>query len=213
MLWKNCKRKLKVYLENVTNKNRKFKSLNIIWMICTTNTIDVILFFGIPDWVHDSQLESTVISILADIDVSVGHGDIEDCHRVDKADRNNFKLTFKRIINRQYCKKALVNRKKLANFNTWTKIFVSENLALANESIAYKCCSLRHNWRIHSYFTRNDVIHWKINEESKSVKIVIYSIFNILIYIYSQYSNAGDDVLVEVAVVHLTLAHWKSFLS
>ena len=213
MLWKNCKRKLKVYLENVTNKNRKFKSLNIIWMICTTNTIDVILFFGIPDWVHDSQLESTVISILADIDVSVGHGDIEDCHRVDKADRNNFKLTFKRIINRQYCKKALVNRKKLANFNTWTKIFVSENLALANESIAYKCCSLKHNWRIHSYFTRNDVIHWKINEESKSVKIVIYSIFNILIYIYSQYSNAGDDVLVEVAVVHLTLAHWKSFLS
>lgn len=213
MLWKNCKRKLKVYLENVTNKNRKFKSLNIIWMICTTNTIDVILFFGIPDWVHDSQLESTVISILADIDVSVGHGDIEDCHRVDKADRNNFKLTFKRIINRQYCKKALVNRKKLANFNTWTKIFVSENLVLANESIAYKCCSLKHNWRIHSYFTRNDVIHWKINEESKSVKIVIYSIFNILIYIYSQYSNAGDDVLVEVAVVHLTLAHWKSFLS
>lgn len=183
MLWKNCKRKLKVYLENVTNKNRKFKSLNIIWMICTTNTIDVILFFGIPDWVHDSQLESTVISILADIDVSVGHGDIEDCHRVDKADRNNFKLTFKRIINRQYCKKALVNRKKLANFNTWTKIFVSENLALANESIAYKCCSLKHNWRIHSYFTRNDVIHWKIIEESKSVKIVIYSIFNILIYI------------------------------
>ena len=213
MSWKNCKRKLKVYLENVTNKNRKFKSLNIIWMICTTNTIDVILFFGIPDWVHDSQLESTVISILADIDVSVGHGDIEDCHRVDKADRNNFKLTFKRIINRQYCKKALVNRKKLANFNTWTKIFVSENLVLANESIAYKCCSLKHNWRIHSYFTRNDVIHWKINEESKSVKIVIYSIFNILIYIYSQYSNAGDDVLVEVAVVHLTLAHWKSFLS
>ena len=137
--------------------------------------------FSAPDSVHDSQLESTVI--LADIDVSVGHGDIEDCHRVDKADRNNFKLTFKRIINRQYCKKALVSRKKLANFNTWTKIFVSENLALANKSIAYKCCSLKHNWRIHSYFTRNDVIHWKINEESKSVKIVIYSIFNILIYI------------------------------
>ena len=99
--------------------------------------------FSAPDSVHDSQLESTVI--LADINVSVGHGDIEDCHRVDKADRNNFKLTFKRIINRQYCKKALVNRKKLANFNTWTQIFVSENLALANESIAYKCCSLKHN--------------------------------------------------------------------
>lgn len=101
--------------------------------------------FSAPDSVHDGQLESTVISILADIDVSVGHGDIEDCHRVDKVDRNNFKLTFKRIINRQYYKKALVNRKKLANFNTWTKIFVSENLELANESIAYKCCSLKHN--------------------------------------------------------------------
>lgn len=43
------------------------------------------MFFGVPDSVPDSKIESTVmISILADIDVSVGHGDVENCYRVGK---------------------------------------------------------------------------------------------------------------------------------
>ena len=37
---------------------------------------------GIPDTVEDKNLESTVSSILSDIDVSIGSHDVEVCHRI-----------------------------------------------------------------------------------------------------------------------------------
>lgn len=45
-----------------------------------------IVFTGIPDSVNDEDLESTVTSILKDIDVAVDSSDIEDCHRFGKTD-------------------------------------------------------------------------------------------------------------------------------
>lgn len=124
------------------------------------------MFSGIPDSVPDSQIEYSKISILSDIDVSVYHGDVEDCHKVGKPHRNNSKKTIIRMVKRKYCTKALVNnRKKLANndtvkynFNTGSKIFVNENLVLANEFIAYECCSLKCSGKIHSCFTKNGAL-------------------------------------------------------
>ena len=40
---------------------------------------------GIPDSVQDSDLESTVTSILSDIDVNVESRELEDCHRIVKS--------------------------------------------------------------------------------------------------------------------------------
>ena len=40
---------------------------------------------GIPDCVQDSDLESTVTSILSDIDVNVESRELEDCHRIVKS--------------------------------------------------------------------------------------------------------------------------------
>ena len=45
-----------------------------------------IVFTGIPDSVNDEDLESTVTSILKDIDVAVDSSDIEDCHHFGKSD-------------------------------------------------------------------------------------------------------------------------------
>ena len=45
-----------------------------------------IVFTGIPNSVNDEDLESTVTSILKDIDVAVDCSDIEDCHRFGKSD-------------------------------------------------------------------------------------------------------------------------------
>ena len=45
-----------------------------------------IVFTGTPDFVNDEDLESTVTSILKDIDVAVDGSDIEDGHRFGKSD-------------------------------------------------------------------------------------------------------------------------------
>ena len=44
-----------------------------------------IVFTGIPDSVNDEDLESTVTSILKDIDEAVDSSDIEDCHHFGKS--------------------------------------------------------------------------------------------------------------------------------
>ena len=105
-----------------------------------------IVISGIPDDVADDDLENAVTSIMEDVDVIVQNGDIEVCHRIGKSDqKTSSKKTIVRFINRKYCKKALVNRKKLININSEmkynfspnNKILTNENLTCANESIAF----------------------------------------------------------------------------
>ena len=72
-----------------------------------------LVLFGIPDTVEDRDLESTVSSILSDIDVTVGPHDVETCHRIGLSGKNTSKKTIIRLVNRRYAKKALINRKKL----------------------------------------------------------------------------------------------------
>ena len=48
-----------------------------------------LVLIGIPDTTTDDELESTVISVLGDIDVEVESSDIEDCHRIGKPDKAN----------------------------------------------------------------------------------------------------------------------------
>ena len=67
---------------------------------------------GIPDSVWDADLESTVTSIISDIDVKVESGEVEDCHRISKSN-NGSKKTIIRFVNRKYYKKVLLNRKQL----------------------------------------------------------------------------------------------------
>ena len=104
-----------------------------------------IVISGIPDDVADDELEDTVTSIMEDVYVIVQNSDIEACHRIGKSEQKaSSKKTIVRVINRKYCKKALVNRKNLININSEmknnfsrnNKIFINENLTRANESIA-----------------------------------------------------------------------------
>ena len=67
---------------------------------------------GIPDCVQDSELESTVTSILSDIDVNVESREVEEYHRIGKSN-NGSKKTIIRFVNRKYFKKALLNRTQL----------------------------------------------------------------------------------------------------
>ena len=58
-----------------------------------------IVFSGIPDNVADNNLESTVISVLSDIDVQVEPRDVEACHTIGKATTKTQK-TIVRFVNR-----------------------------------------------------------------------------------------------------------------
>ena len=69
---------------------------------------------GIPDDSDDDELEDAVTSIMQDVEVVVQSGDIETCHRIGKSDqKTSSEKTIVRFINCKYCKKALINRKKL----------------------------------------------------------------------------------------------------
>ena len=98
---------------------------------------------GILESVSEDVLEESVISVLADIDVSVESQDIEACHRLGKPDRDKFQKITVRFVNRKNCKKVLFNKKKLSsidcskhNFTQNTKVFANENLTPMNESTA-----------------------------------------------------------------------------
>ena len=59
-----------------------------------------IVFSGIPKNVPDNNLESTVISVLSEIDVQVESRDIEACHQIGKPSSKTQK-TIVRFVNRK----------------------------------------------------------------------------------------------------------------
>ena len=104
---------------------------------------------------------------------------IEVCHRIGKSvKKTSSKENFVRFINRKYCKKALVNRKKLININSETKynfsqnnkIFINKNLTHANEAIPFCGRKLKRNSKIQSCFTRDGIVFIKKTEKSKAFK-------------------------------------------
>ena len=93
--------------------------------------------------------------------------------------KNLSKKTIVRFVNRKYCKKALINRKKLVNINSKTKynfsknnkIFINENVTRTNESIGVCSRKLKRNGQIHSCYTRDGIVHIKKNEHSRALKV------------------------------------------
>ena len=127
---------------------------------------------GIPDSVPDSDLESTVTSILSDIAVNVEPREVENCHRIGKSNTGSKKVII-RFINMKYCKKALLNRKQLERtdlkkhqFVSGTRIFINKNLTLKNKHLAYNYRQLKketiylvHLLRI-AQFILNKILGW-----------------------------------------------------
>ena len=102
-----------------------------------------IVLSGIPECVAGNALETTVASILADVDAVVDSNALETCPRFSRPERTTkSRKTIDRFTNRKYCKKALLNRKKLAKLDnekhqlgSSNEIFISENLSQMNEKL------------------------------------------------------------------------------
>ena len=102
--------KIQVSLEQSVNQVKQYGRRNNI------------VIAGIPDDTTDDNLEDAVTSIMEDVDVFIQNGDIEAFHRIGKSDKKtSSKKTIVRFVNGKYCKKALINRKKLVNINSETK--------------------------------------------------------------------------------------------
>ena len=136
-----------------------------------------VVFSGIPENVPDNNLESTVISVLPDIDVQVEPRNIEASCRIGKP-TSKAQKTIVRFVNRKNCEKILANKKKLLklnnekhNFHVGTNIFVNENLTPMNDTIAYNCRKLNRIDLIQACYTRNGIIYIKENETSRLIKV------------------------------------------
>ena len=68
---------------------------------------------GIPSSIHDNLLEDKGIDILNQLNITVSKSDIEDCHRLDKANPKNTV----QFVNRKFCNDALEKKKKLLSQN------------------------------------------------------------------------------------------------
>ena len=69
---------------------------------------------GIPSTVHDNLLEDKVIDIFSQLNITISKSDIEDGHRLGKANPKN---TIVRFVNRKFCNDALEKKKNLMSIN------------------------------------------------------------------------------------------------
>ena len=159
---------------------------------------------GILEIIPDNQLENTVASILSDIGVSIQSEEIEACHQFGKTDRKTkSKKTIIHFVNRKYCKKVLLNKKKLSNinnnkfnFNVETKLYINENLTPMNKSTAFNCRKLKRSNIIHTCYTREGIVHIKEEESKRPFKIFhiskLYELFPDFVFV----DDKGDVTIV-----------------
>ena len=146
----------------------------------------------------NNAFEATVASILADIDVDVDCDALQACHRFGKPERTTkSRKTIVRFTNRKYCKKALLNQKKLANLDnekhqlgSSNKIFISENLSRMNENVVFETRKLKRMGIIHGYFTRDGVVHIKLSKHDRPLKLFIKIISVSIQAVYGKLSSS-----------------------
>ena len=63
--------------------------------------------------ISDDELEKTAVVILNSININLDSFDMEACHRIGRSKVGKPKKTIIRIVNRKFCSKALLNRKKI----------------------------------------------------------------------------------------------------
>ena len=167
-----------------------------------------VVISGIPDDISDNNLEGTVINILRDVDVNIEKNDLEACHRIGKSDpRSSSKKTIIRFVNRKYCKKALLNRKNLANINSEVKynftrnnkIFINESLTKANESLSFCGWKLKRAGLIYSYYTKDRFVHLKKNENGKAIKIHHMSLLNEMFPEFVFFDDDDREIFVDAS--------------
>ena len=159
---------------------------------------------GIPTSISD-ELEKTA-AILNSLNVNLDSSDVEVCQRIGRSKDGKPKKTIIRIVNRKFCKKALLNKKKLSsaaiNDNVTqlkNKVFISENLTNYNNKIAFYCRRLKKTSLVEKCYSRDRVVHIVTKDEwrDKATKALHMNQLLELFpdFVFSDSRNSTGDVL------------------
>ena len=121
---------------------------------------------GIPTSISDDELEKTALGIVNSINVDLDSSDVEACHRIGRSKDGKSKKTIIRIVKCKFCKKALLNRKKLSSvvmnnneIQLKNKVFINENLTNYNSKKAFYCRKLKKASLVEKCYCRGGVVH------------------------------------------------------
>ena len=150
---------------------------------------------GIPSSVHDNLLEDKVVDIFSQLNNTISKSDIEDCHRLGKANPKN---TIVRFVNRKFCNIALEKKKQLMSLNKTELglnqmlpgLYISENLTPLNQRLAWQCRELKRAILIHSCWSSKGVVKIRrtMNERALSIDSEKY-----LTMLYPDFVFKGRD--------------------
>ena len=105
---------------------------------------------GIPSNVSDDALEDKVVDISRSLNINLSKHDIEDCHRLGKADPKNTTVQF---VNRKFCYEALDNKLNLRKvdmtklgFQAGAILYFNENLTHYNQGLAEVLFCFKRVW-------------------------------------------------------------------
>ena len=139
-----------------------------------------IVIDGIPDEVRDASLQATVTEIAKSLDINVQEHEFEACHRLrSKPNRKGPRRTVVRFVNRRKVEKLLERKKHLKNtsFNESsklhnTRLFFSDHLCPYFSKLFGMCQKLRFNNKLHSVWSYNGEVYYKITVNQEKGKKV-----------------------------------------
>ena len=121
-------------------------------------------------------MEASVYKALSLTGVNVAPEDLHAYHRMKRLDRVIIK--FKCCKQKQsvmYKHKNLGTKsQKLSNLKFMGRLFVSKNMSVENQQLAYKCWQLKSARKIHSTWFFNNVVNIKLTENG-----IVHKIFHV----------------------------------
>ena len=129
---------------------------------------------GIPTSVADKDLESNVLEILEEIDVSINPTLIEDCHRLPS--KGSSKKVIVKLNRHKDIHRILSNKNKFKNLKPESvhlpgeaKVFINESLCLYYKKPWSKCKSVWSASHISVFWVRNGSLRIKLSIGSVSI--------------------------------------------
>ena len=139
---------------------------------------------GIPPQIPDEKLEEKVVEVFGAMNIAITKNDVEDCHRLGKSSKN----TIFQFVNRKHCNAILskkfetskIDKSKLG-FESNVKLYVSENLTLYNQHLAWKCRELKRAGVIHSSWSSEGIV--KLGHTANECSIPLIMKTELLLFI------------------------------
>ena len=127
----------------------------------------------VPAEIQDDVLEASICKALSLTGVTVAPEDLHACHRMKRSDRVIIKFKCRKQKQSVMYKRKNLGTKsqELSKLKFSGRLFVSENMSLENQRLAYKCRQLKSARKIHSTWFFNNVVNVKLTEHGRIHKI------------------------------------------